>query len=302
MRRWRVSRGLPGLLAGALAMAVLPQAGGAAPTACSSSGGVSTCYLADGSSAVEVQASSLDGGFIIIGVGRDGIFDLPFQSFKVYSFDDAEFIDAVLESATEDPVTRQIRVQFRESNSNAVRIVGALTLTENGNTTVLDETISVTNLVSAAVSGRLYAITDFDLDFDVLDDTITVTQSGTRIEQVDGGVTGILEVTGSAPTDWDVAPCCTLSQIATDSLFFELQGRNTVAGPADFQAAWSWDRVIGVGQTVSFGIRKTLVPEPGAGVAAGAAIASLAAVAGARRRSRPLRPDRVSGRGRGRSR
>lgn len=286
MRRRRGSRGLPGLLAGALAMAALPQPGRAAPTACFSSGGVSTCYLEDGASAVEVQASSLDGGWITIEVGRDGIFDLPFQSFKVYSFDDAEFIDAVLESATEDPVTRQIRVQFRESNSNAVRIVGDLTLTENGSATVLDETISVTNLVPEAVSGRLYAITDFDLDFDTVDDTINVTQSGTRIEQVDGAVTGILEVTGSAPTDWDVAPCCTLGQIATDDLFFELQGRNTVAGPADFQAAWSWDRVIGVGQTVSFGIRKTLVPEPGAGVGAGAAIASLAALAGARRRSR----------------
>lgn len=287
MRRRRVSRGVQGLLAGAIAMALLPQPGNAAPTACFSSGGVSTCDLEDGASAVEVQASSLDGGWIIIRVARDGIFDLPFQSFKVYSFDDDEFIDAVLESATEDPVTRQIRVQFRESNSNAVRIVGVLTLTEDGNTTVLDETISVTNLVPEVVSGRLYAITDFDLDFDALDDTITVTQSGTRIEQVDGGVTGILEVTGSAPTDWDVAPCCTLSQIATDGFFFDLQGRNTVAGPADFQAAWSWDRVIGVGQTVSFGIRKTLVPEPGTGAAAVAAIACLTALAGARRRPRP---------------
>jgi len=237
----------------------------------------------DGDSELQVNASSLDGGWVRVEMGRGGDYDLPFEGFRIWSFDVGEFLDVVLESATQDPVARQIRVQFREAGSSAVRAVGLLTLSEQDDATVLDETISVQNLLSQPVSGRLYVVTDFDLDLDVVDDAISVSQGGTRIEQSDGGTTALLEVIGDPPTDWDVATCCALLDILSGDDLVELLGRNTATGPADFQAAWSWDRVIGVGKTVSTAIRKTHVPEPGASVSAAAALLALAGLACARR-------------------
>lgn len=258
----------------------------AAGVPCPVSSGVAICQVGDGDSVLEVRATSLSGGAVSTTLRIGGVLDLPFEAFKVYSFDDDDFIDVVVESATQDAAAFQIRVQVRESASSAIRAVGVLTLDDTGSSSIVEETITFTNLVSQPVYGRFYVITDLDLGGDASDDTIAVSLSGTRIEQTDGATHAVLETTGDPPDAWDVAPCCELSDIATVPEYRNLLDRNGVAGPADFQAAWSWDRQIAVGGNAIAAVRKTVtVPEPIAAATRAAALAALLAVASRRRGS-----------------
>lgn len=261
---------------------------GAAPAPCPSSGGISYCAVEAGSAMLEVLATSLDGGAADAVLTVDDEEQLALQAFKIYSFDAAEFIDVVLDSATEDPSTDTIRVQFTEV-AGAVRVTGQFSLREEAGATVVDETITFLSQVptNQSISGRFYVITDFDLRGDPLDDTIAVSQAGARIEQTDRGGSGLWEVLSPAPDDWDVAPCCLFYDLLFDELV-PLVNRTTVPGPDDFHAALSWDRVIPGGQSVVLTMRKTVVvPEPASG--AGAAALALALVARRRRggRQRP---------------
>jgi hypothetical protein len=273
-----------------VALGALPVGAWAAPTVCPSDAGIYTCVVQDGDSTLAVMATSLNGGWVYASMSRGAAEVLPIEGFRIWSFDDSSFLDVVLESATQDPVTRQIRIQFLEANDNAVRAVGTTTLSEQGDATVIDEGISVQNLLPFAVAGRLYVVTDFDLASDALDDSIAVSQSGTRIEQQHGTASALLEVTGDPPTSWDVAACCSLSDILSGYGLVTLLDRTGVPGPADFQAAWAWDRQIGIGQTVAIAVRKTYVPEPSATALGGMAAVALAALA-VGRRSRARRAD-----------
>lgn len=180
-------------------LGAIAQSAGAALLPCPVSNLVSVCQVTAGDSVLEVRATSSDGGAVGIGLSIGGVTDLPFEAFKVYSFDADDFIDVVVESATQDAAARQIRVQVRESESNAIRAVGVFALDDAGATTVLEETFTFTNLLPQTVNGRFYVISDFDLGGDAADDAIAVTLAGTRIDQSDGPDAALLEVTSNAP-------------------------------------------------------------------------------------------------------
>lgn len=260
--------------------------GAAELVACPVEDGHALCEILDGDVQLEVDATSLDGGSATASMRTGGGLDLPFEAFELYSFADAEFIDAELDSAAADVVSRTIRVQFTEASIGSITTIGLFTVTDQGDTSVLEESITVQSNVSAPVAGRLYVVTDFDLNGDAVDDAISASAGGARIEQGDAGTVATVEVTGEPPDGFDVAPCCALQGIATSDVFTDLAGHTSVAGPDDFQSALSWDRQIGAGQSVTFTLRKTLtLPEPGAGALGAAAGLALRALSARRRRA-----------------
>jgi len=282
--RWCRSLWLGATMAWITASGTVSQEAAAALVPCPLASGVATCQVGDGDSVLEVRATSLSGGAVSTVLRIGGVADLPFETFKVYSFDVDDFIDVVVESAMQDAAARQIRVQVREVESSAIRAVGVVTLDDTGPSSIIEETITFTNLLAVPVNGRFYVITDLDLNGDAPDDTIAVSLAGTRIEQADGTTRAVIETTGDPPDAWDVAPCCDLSDIATGPVYRSLDDRTSVPGPADFQAAWSWDRQIGVGKSAVAAVRKTVtVPEPIAAATSAASLAALLAI-GSRRR------------------
>jgi hypothetical protein len=196
-----------------------------------------------------------------------GVWDLYSEIYKIYSFDVNDFIDVGLDSATVDTATRTIRLQFTQTwpENAAVTVIGTITLTDLGEVSQLDESITLKSNVGQTVSGRLYVVTDFDVDGTQNGDSATVAQGGARIEQIEGSTVAVIETTGAPPDAFDVAPCCLLGNNMVNDVFTNLAKHTSVLGPADIQSALSWDRVIGAGQSASVSLRKTVdVPEPGA--------------------------------------
>ena len=169
-----------------------------------------------------------------------------------------------------------------ETFSSALRATAVFTLSDTGDTTVVDQSFSFLNLVPFLIRGRFYVLTDFDLDGDFIDATVNSIAGGTTITQTDGETTGIQQVTGVAPDAFDVGIFPQISNpLLRDEIFINLAGRTTAAGPADFQHALSWDRSLSPTQSFSLALQQSItVPEPAQAWAA--ALLALALVARAR--------------------
>lgn len=245
---------------------LVARVGLAAPVDCPVTDGVSTCVVTVGSATLSIEATSLSGGALVSAVEIDGESQLARQTFSIFSFDDTEFIDALLISATADAATNEIEVLFREAFASAVDIGGRFTLSQTGETTVLDESIEIVagpGLPPGVVAeGRIYAISDFDLAGSPTDASILATEGGTVVTQTDGGTTATVEVLSGPPTAHQVAVCCSLEDIL-DDVPLTLDGTSSVPGPDDFQQALSWDRSISTTTPFTATLRKTVeVPEP----------------------------------------
>ncbi len=223
--------------------------------------GFKECIVEDGDTLLSVVATSLDGGDLFAQMSAGGQVQLVLQGFAIYSFDQVEFIDVLLNSATMDPQTRTIVIQFSEAFANALQITVTYRLSDEGELSTLDEDVSLRSTPPspvAQISGRLYAMTDFDLGGDMSDETVNASLGGTLITQVDGGTTATQEVIGAAPTGFEVAQVPQLDPIFADVLL-ELNGTTSVPGPGNFQFALSWDRQIPTGQTFNVSLRKTVL-------------------------------------------
>jgi hypothetical protein len=266
-----------------LCLALLGAASGAAaaPVACPVDVmGNANCVVSDDFSDLLVRATSNAGGSATVRMATGDVIDLFAQEFEVYSLEDEIFIPLELESATEDDDTSTIRVQFAEATAGAITVIGTFVLTGQGTTSIVDESFTIVSNAPATEqgTGRFYLVTDFDLNQGSEDDAVTASSDGMRIEQVDDGTLGIVEVTGIPPDAFDVAVCCDLSSITDQNLAFELQNRTSALGPADLQSALSWDPTLSGGESVSFTVRKTVtVAEPGASVLGLAALLALRA-------------------------
>jgi hypothetical protein len=255
--------------AGVLLLLGIASESGAVPVACPESAGSSLCQLDVGDTTLFVTATSLGGGGLTVRLRIGDEYQLFREVFKIYSFDDAEFIDVALLSATQDVQASTIEVSFREDGAGAVDASVSFQLTAAGGTNEIDESLSITagpGLPSGvAASGRLYVLTDYDLgDFATDDDSVTATAGGSLITQTDGMITGTQEVIGPAPTAFEVAFCCDLDPLLLD-LFLDLDGTSALSGPDDFQFAVSWDRAISDSAPFSATVRKTITaPEPSA--------------------------------------
>jgi hypothetical protein len=266
----------------------------AVPVPCPVEQGASSCGVSAGDSAVVVRASSLNGGELAVSVGAAGIVQLPLHAFTIYSFDEDEYIDVVLDSATEDDATGTIRVQFTEAFSSAIRATAVFTLSDLGDTTIIDESFTFLSLLPSGffADGRFYVVTDYDLDNDFVNDSVIASAGGLTITQTEGTTTAVQQVTGPAPNGFDVALFPDLSgPILQGDTLVTLAGRTTAAGPDDFQHALSWDRNLGSGQSFTATLQQTIttVPEPAHALAV--ALATIAAV----RRRRDRRGSRMTG-------
>jgi len=280
---------LIGWTAVGIAMVGSPRTALAAATPCPMSAGVATCTVTVGAATLSVEATSLLGGSAVARIEIDGVTQLPEQAFAVLSSEDNDFIDAVLLSATADPATQQIEVQFQEAFASAVFLTGRFTLSQIGDETVLAESIEIVAgpglPPGVFADGRIYVVSNFDLDGTPVDVSAVATAGGTLFTQTDGATMATIEVLSDPPTAHQVAPCCVLEQILAD-VPLALDGTNSVPGPGDFQQALSWDRSISTTTPFTANLRKTIfVPEPAA-LSSGLATAAILLVLAVRRRRR----------------
>lgn len=260
---------------------VLPTVAATTPEPCAVDSGVSNCSVVAGDSGLFVRASSLLGGEFLATATTGGVIQLGLQSFAVYSFDADEYIDVTLNSATQDAATRTIEVQFTETFSSAIRATAIFTLSDVGDTTVIDQSFTFLSLVplGSSASGRFYIVTDYDLKGDFIDETVNASPGGLTITQTDGSTTATQEVLGPVPDAFDIGVFPELSGPILNDVFVNLPGRSTAAGPDDFQHALSWDRDLFSGTSITVTIQQTIttVPEP-AGASA-TALLTLAMIA-----------------------
>lgn len=255
----------PLLAAAALAWLIAPGPASAAPMNCPLDQGFSVCTIIDGNTALEVRASSLGGGQLLVtefqldGVNQIGLGSV--EGFAIYDLIGGGIADSTLDFATADPVTRTIQAQFTGING-AFQVDAAFTLTGAETSATLDEAFTVTSFVDGLM-GRVYAVTDFDIDASTLDDSISSTNDGAVMTQVDGDYSATVEVvSGPLPDGFEVAVCCNLLDIVFANTPLVLSGATSAPGPDDFLAALSWDRALDTGQNFQVSLRKTVVPEP----------------------------------------
>jgi len=265
----------------AVVLALAPTLAAAVPCSVEMDGR-SICFVSRGDSSVTVFASSLNGGEFEL-LASAGDRTQMIQYFKIYSFDLNEYIDVILDSATEDAATGQIVVQFTEAFASAIRATAVVTLDDQGMTTVLDESFTFLSQVPLfeSASGRFYIITDYDLDGDFTDETVLASPGGLSITQTDGATTSTQQVFDPAPSAFDVAIYPQLSEpIIAQEQLVALAGRQSAAGPADFQYAVSYDRSLASGASITATMRQTItVPEPAALFLSAASLVTLAAIA-----------------------
>lgn len=272
-----------------LALLAVPRFASAAPQACGvDSDGRAACSVVAGDAELSTLASSFDGGeFLAIATIGDAPPSFSFQGFSIYSFDESEYIDVRLDSATEDPVTRTIVVQFTEAFANALRATAVFTLNDSGETTVIDQTYTFLSMVPPgfSASGRFYIVTDYDLNGDEIDDTVQSSPGGLSITQTEGSTTATQQIISPVPDGFEVAVYPELNDTVLNDVFVNLSGATTVPGPDDFQYAVSWDRNLASGQSITATVRQTItVPEPMWAWQWAACLLALSAIA---RRRRP---------------
>jgi hypothetical protein len=248
--------------------------------------GESICEVTVGETYLRVDASSA-GGLEVVDWLVGGVPHLSYEGFAIRNLDPVGTVDLVLQNAQVTDETATIVAVFVEA-AGSLRATATFVVSDSGDASTVEETLTVQSL-AGTLTGRLYAVTDFDLDDTALDDSIVSNPSGTLIAQIEGGTTATVEVISDpAPDAFQVSLCCELDNIVTDNVTFPLSGATSVPGPDDFQSALSWDRTLAASQLFSVTLRKSItIPEPSDAVALGAAFVTLLALA---RRLGTLRP------------
>ena len=301
----RCSELLQGVLLGALA-ASLP--GGASPAnaapqicpldsgdVCSSPLRVNTklCSVSDGGATLALCAGSQDDELEVIVWSTEGVSDLSWEApflFDLIPPHDPVTFDLV--SAIQDPATGTIVAIFTEASAGLLTITETFDLNETPGGSEILET-AVLNPRVPGLSGRFFILTDFDLNEDSTNDSAvitggnTLTQTETDMRPIQmASVTGTVEVLSPVPDAFQVATFGVMSIPLYSNVLITLDGTATVPGPADFEAAFSWDETLTVGSPTVISLKKTIaVPEPAAALLRVSVLVALAALA-LRRRAR----------------
>jgi hypothetical protein len=224
------------------------------------------CELTDGDSVLSVSATSAFGGDLLVSMDVGGANELASQSFFLFDRDVEGPLDLVLESATFDPVTREIAVAFTAGVDLSFDVL--FVLEDSGVESRIDETVTISSNRTEAVAARLYITADFDLGGTPADDEATVV-GGHTIRQTDPTTLGTFEVRGGeASSAYQVSECCTLTDTLLSGTLVELSNR-VARGPTDLEGAFSWDKTFAFnGDSFQTIVRKT-VPALEAGDADG---------------------------------
>lgn len=270
-----------GLLLGLLGL-VAARASQAAPAPCPTEsdefGEFHVCTLEVGDTEVAVFVDDVNNDLLIADWRVGGVSQLALAGFTFRDFTTAGTPETALQAATVDPVANEIYVEFSAVGGPMTASV-TFRVAHTGFTSTIEETISLT--ATSNIQARAYAVTDFDLGGDGLDDLAFAENTGELIIQQDDLVVGRIEVvSGPAATGWEVGVCCDLQ----DGLLFEgqtfpLSNNLTIPGPEDYEVAMSWNATVGPSAPFSVTVEKTIaVPEPGAGAASLGVLAALLAL------------------------
>ena len=261
------------------------QMGSAAPTSCPIVGDASECELVVGATRFVVAASDVGAGYFVIRAWQIGGVSQLAPDFSGFAFRDFSPapgpLSSRLEMATVDVETSEIFVEFRELVSGvpgASSLSGEFHVTHDGDTSVVTRVITVRNEGTSTTLSRVYDVMDLDLRGTRVDEAASANPNGPIIYQADGDVLAETSVALGPPAEgYEIGLCppCDLSSLLGDATF-DLSNIGTVAGPADFQSALSWDQKLAPGGMFNVTVETSIVPEPGAaGGALGAVLALL---------------------------
>ncbi len=270
-----------GLLLGLLGL-VAVQASQAAPAPCPIESDefkeFQICTLEVGDTEFAVSVDDVDDDLLVADWRVGGVSQLALAGFTFRDFTTAGTPETALQAATVDPEANEIYVEFSMVGGPLTASV-AFRVAHTGFTSTVEETISLT--ATSNVQARAYAVTDFDLGGDRLDDLAFAENTGDRIIQQDDLVVSRIEVvSGPAATGWEVGVCCDLrNELLFRGQTFPLLNNFTIPGPEDYEVATSWDAAVGPDAPFSVTVEKTIaVPEPGAGAASLGVLAALLAL------------------------
>lgn len=148
------------------------------------------------------------------------------------------------------------------------------------NTSDILETITITNRGSTVLPFRFFQYADFDLNNDVVDQSVSVDPFN-RVVQTDGTL-GVAEtVISPPPAAHEVGVFSSTLDSLNDASPTTLNGTSTLSGTdrQDYTWAFQWNANIAPGQSFIISKDKLLVPAPGA-----AALLTLGGLLAARRR------------------
>jgi hypothetical protein len=215
------------------------------------------CEVTDGDSVLTVEARTLFGGDLLVYLTVGGIQHLFEEAFHVFERSTPAALDFSVDFASFDPAERRIEVSFTELDSGSLTKQVTFTLDDNGDQTDITESVSIQSNTSEVIQGRTYVLTDFDVGGTAFDDQSTGTLS--KITQFDSTTTAIVEVIGGQDPDaFQASECCSLSSALVGGFLVPLS--NTAnPGPADLEAAFSWDKdFASVGDTFETTVRKSV--------------------------------------------
>lgn len=233
-------------------------------------GFASVCTVTEDDSTFTVFARGDPGGILQTTLVVDGKLHFVERIF-VFELGTGIQPDTVLQSATFETASRTIQVvlQLLDTVFDSFVIATAtanFSLDDLGPTmdlTEVTQTAIITSTVSDSYQGRLYALVDFDLNETFLDDEAAGGIGGITVTDGNGFTFGTFEVTGGSPPNaFQVAVWPTLENPLTSGTLINLTNSLT-PGPADIEAAFSWDDTfsfIGDSFSTTFTIA---VPEPG---------------------------------------
>jgi hypothetical protein len=240
-----------------LVLAGLAATAEAATSPCPVDGADHVCEVTDGDSLLSVVATNDFGGELLLWLDIGATTHLWVQSFFVFERPTGEAPDFGVDFARVDAEARRIEVSFTQAGSPDLTHAATFALDDLGDTSEITEDVSVRSNVSEVIEARMYTLTDFDLGGTSEEDQAFF-DSG-KVTQTDPNAIGTVEVIGGQDFDaFQVSECCELSQSLWDGSIVDLSN-TTNPGPADLEAAFSWEKTFSqVGDTYQTTIKKTV--------------------------------------------
>jgi hypothetical protein len=205
----------------------------------------------------------------------DGVEQIGVEGIRVRDDSAGNFPSFLLFSAQTVSSTSQILIVHEDDD---LVLSSIFTLRENEADTTMDIDVT-TRLLSGSASGRVFLVSDPNLDGDANDDSVVASESGLPVVQKRGRfeATQTLEQ-GTAPTGFDVGLASEFAPLLSNQLV-TLDGTQSQSGPADLGSVLVWQATLG-SEDLQFRVRRSLaLPEASLSQSTAAVLLTLLAVA-----------------------
>jgi hypothetical protein len=240
-------------------LAAMPQAVAAQFVNCPQADGGRRCQVSTPNSALVVFAQ--DGRGPVLQVESwivDGMEQIGIEAIRVRDDGTGSFPEFDLVGFETFPPSDQVFFVLEDGD---LVLSSIFTLRENEEDTTLDFDITL-RLLNGSATGRVFLVSDPNLDGDLDDDSVASNESGLPVIQIGGRVESTLTLEqGAAPTGVDVGLASEFAPLLSNQLV-TLDGTESQLGPADLGSVLVWQATIG-SEDLQFRVRRTLtVPEP----------------------------------------